>query len=99
MGVFVEAEEVDISEIAFDGFGEFILIDQVEDETQIVLDGRVLAFEEGGKYVDGISVDPGAFVLGGVAGGVANVSREAVGLGGGERGGGWVIQGGEGFSV
>ena len=40
--------------------------------------------EEGGEYVNGISVDTSAFVFSSIADGITDVARKRVGLGWGE---------------
>ena len=78
--VLVEAEQVDVGEIAFDGLREVILVDEVKDETDIVLRRGVRVFEEGSEDVDGVGIDAGTLVLGGVADCLTYVTGEAVGL-------------------
>ena len=78
--VLVEAEQVDISEIAFDGLREVILVDEVKDETDIVLRRGVRVFEEGSEDGDGVGIDAGTLVLGGVADCLTYVTGEAVGV-------------------
>ena len=78
--VLVEAEQVDIGEIAFDGLREVILVDEVKDETDIVLRRGVRTFEEGSEDIDGVGIDAGTLVLGGVADCVTYVTGETVGL-------------------
>jgi hypothetical protein len=82
--VLVEAEQVDVGEIAFDGLREVILVDEVKDETDIVLRRGVRVFEEGSEDGDGVGIDAGTLVLGGVADCLTYVTGEAVGLGRGE---------------
>lgn len=78
--VLVEAEQVDVGEIAFDGLREVILVDEVKDETDIVLRRGVRTFEEGSEDIDGVGIDAGTLVLGGVADCVTYVTGETVGL-------------------
>ena len=85
--VLVEAEQVDVGEIAFDGLREVILVDEVKDETDIVLRRGVRTFEEGSEDIDGVGIDAGTLVLGGVADRVTYVTGEAVGLVDGSVGG------------
>jgi hypothetical protein len=54
------------------------LIDKVEDESEVGLRGGMRVFEEGGKEIDGVGIDAGAFVLGGMTDRLADVAREVV---------------------
>ena len=78
--VLVEAEQVDIGEIAFDGLREVILVNEVKYKADVVLRRVVRAFEEGSEDIDGVGIDAGTLVLGGVADCVTYVTGETVGL-------------------
>ena len=97
--VLVEAEQVDVGEIAFNGLREVILVNEVKDKADVVLRRGVRAFEEGSEDIDGVGIDAGTFVLGGVANCVTYVTREAIGLVRGERGGRGVAQWGDRLGI
>ena len=61
--VLVEAEQVDVGEIAFNGLREVILVDEVKDKTDAVLRRGVRAFEEGSEDIHGVSIDAGTLFL------------------------------------
>ena len=76
----MEAEQVDVGEIAFNGLREVILVNEVKYKADVVLRRVVRAFEEGSEDIDGVGIDAGTLVLGGVAYCVTYVTGETVGL-------------------
>ena len=54
--VLVEAEQVDVGEIAFNGIREVILVNEIEDKMDVVLRRGVRAFEEGSEGIDGVGM-------------------------------------------
>ena len=97
--VLVEAEQIDVGEIAFNGLREVILVDEINDKTNAVLRRGVRAFEEESEDIDGVGIDAGTFVFCGVANCVTYVTREAIGLVRGERGGRGVAQWGDRLGI
>ena len=65
------------------------MVDEIEDVMEVWFDGGGGTLEEISKEVDGVGVDAGAFVFGGMENCVANVAREGEGL---MRGRWWVAR-------
>ena len=79
----MKAEEVDVSEVVGDGWGEIILVDLIEDEVKVSWDGGDVGLHQVDEDVDGVGVHPSAFIATGMEDGGTDVAREGIGLGGG----------------
>jgi hypothetical protein len=99
IGVLVEAEQVDICKVTFDGLWELVLVDEVEDKVEVVFDGGYFTFDKNGEEINRVSVDTGTFVLGSVKDSFADVAREGVGLMWSSGGWGWMVLWGNGLLV
>jgi hypothetical protein len=79
-GVFVEAEEVDISEILFDCWWEVVLVNLVEDEVEVGGDRWDVGIDKVDEDVNGVCVDSCPFVVAGMPYCCADVTGEGVSL-------------------
>ncbi len=52
VGVLVEAEQVDINKVMFDGLRELVLVDEIKDEVEVVFDCGYFTFDKSGEEVN-----------------------------------------------
>ena len=72
--VFVEAEEVGVSEELVCLWWDLAGVNEVEEAVNVVVDVGIVEIDEGGEDVDGVGKKAGAFMLGRVFDGVADVA-------------------------
>jgi hypothetical protein len=57
IGVLVEAEQVDICKVTFDGLWELVLVDEIEDKVEVMFDGGYFIFDKGGEKINQVSIN------------------------------------------